>query len=326
MVQLQTHDKTFRHSNEDFIAFATNHRRTDWLMRADSAQTRSRADGTWRVPATLFHNQCLLTSLAILLFCFHSIAIGQEYKRKTILLKDAGVIQKAGDGEKKNENRPRIKIQRVLDNEKAAPEFLKPLINVELSFVKRVCEPTDDQMAAIVVAAKDAHKVMANTIMEQRPGVDLFGRNQEMFMGPNQERMSVNPLERVREDVAKLLKPIVSEQQYSRYVAEAKSRDEYERDAAVGTVLEMLDAKLILSPDQQTQLQEKLSADETLPDLHTLSVYSSNTQYMPQLSERLITPVLTEAQKQIWSSLNRISFHQSILQGNSEGFTEDWLK
>ena len=326
MVQLQTHDKTFRHSNEDFIAFATNHRRTDWLMRADSAQTRSRADGTWRVPATLFHNQCLLTSLAILLFCFHSIAIGQEYKRKTILLKDAGVIQKAGDGEKKNENRPRIKIQRVLDNEKAAPEFLKPLINVELSFVKRVCEPTDDQMAAIVVAAKDAHEAMASILTDQGQAFNPLGRNQQIFMGPNQERMSVNPYIRVREDVANLLKPLLSAEQYTRFVAEAKSRDEYERDAAVGTVLEMLDAKLILSPDQQTQLQEKLSADETLPDLHTLSVYSSNTQFMPQLSERLITPVLTEAQKQIWSSLIRVSIHQNISQGNTEGFTEDWLK
>jgi len=47
---------------------------------------------------------------------------------------------------------------------KTAPEFLKPLINVELSFVKRVCDPSDVQMKAIVAAVKDARKAMADIV------------------------------------------------------------------------------------------------------------------------------------------------------------------
>jgi len=319
MIQSQNQNEAFRRQSDDCEASAINHEPRVRVTRGDRLRIYWFASGTRRTPATLF-------SLVILLCGFSNTATAEDDNKKTILLKDAGVIQKADEVPKKNVVRPARRIRRDLNNLNPNLDFLKPLINVELSFVKRVCEPTDDQMAAIVVAAKDAHEAMASILTDQGQAFNPLGRNQQIFMGPNQERMSVNPYIRVREDVANLLKPLLSAEQYTRFVAEAKSRDEYERDAAVGTVLEMLDAKLILSPEQQTQLQEKLSADETLPDLHTLSVYSSNTQYMPQLSERLITPVLTEAQKQIWSSLNRISFHQSILQGNSEGFTEDWLK
>ena len=36
-----------------------------------------------------------------------------------------------------------------------APEFLKSLINTELSFLKRACEPSDEQMQQLVAAAKE---------------------------------------------------------------------------------------------------------------------------------------------------------------------------
>ena len=183
-------------------------------------------------------------------------------------------------------------------------------------------------MTAIVAAAKEANEALASIVQDQRQpqAVDPFGRRQEMFIGPNNQRMSVNPFKRVREDVAKLLQPLVSAEQYSRYTAEAKARDEFERDAVVETLLEMLDTKLVLSPDQQTQLKEKLSADDTLIDLHSLAVYRSNAQYLPQLPETLIVPILTASQKQVWNSLNRVNIQQSIAQGNPTGFAEDWLK
>jgi hypothetical protein len=267
-----------------------------------------------------------LFSLVILLCGFPITATAEDDNKKTILLKDAGVIRRADDVPQQKLALPAIRIQRALNNPNPAPDFLKPLINLELSFVKRVCDPTDEQMTAIIAAAKEAHEAMANILTDQRQAFENRGIQREIFMGPNNQRMNVNPFKRVREDVAKLLKPLVSEQQYASYTEEANSRDEYERAAAVDTLLEMLDAKLLLSPDQQTQLHEKMSTSDTLPDLHTLIVYSSNTQYLPQLPDQLITPILSATQKQIWSSLNRVSIHQNLSQGNPTGFTEDWLK
>lgn len=265
-------------------------------------------------------------SLVILLCGIPATATAQDDNKKTILLKDAGVIRKADDAPQQKLAMPAVMIRLGANNPNPAPDFLKPLINLELSFVKRVCDPTDEQMTAIVAAAKEAHEAMANIFADQRQANERLGIHREIFMGPNNQRMNVNPFKRVREDVAKLLKPLVSEQQYANYTEEANSRDEYERTAAVDTLLEMLDAKLILSPEQQTQLQEKMSTSDTLPDLHTLIVYSSNTQYIPQLPDQLITPILSATQKQIWSSLNRVSIHQNLSQGNPTGFREDWLK
>ena len=279
-----------------------------------------------------------LFCLAILLCGFYNTATAQDDKaqdakapdnnKKTILLKDAGVIQKADEAPKMPGVRPALQIRREINNPNQAVDFLKPLVNAELSFVKRVCDPTDEQMTAIVAAAKEANEALASIVQDQRQpqAVDPFGRRQEMFIGPNNQRMSVNPFKRVREDVAKLLQPLVSAEQYSRYTAEAKARDEFERDAVVETLLEMLDTKLVLSPDQQTQLREKLGADDTLMDLHSLAIYRSNAQYLPQLPETLIVPILTASQKQVWNSLNRVNIQQSIVQGNPTGFAEEWLK
>jgi len=274
-----------------------------------------------------------LFSLIILLCTFPNTATAQEDKapadnKKTILLKDAGVVQKADEAPKMPAVRPVLQIRREINNPNQAVDFLKPLINAELSFVKRVCDPTDEQMTAIIVAAKHSLEALASIVQDPRvpQAMDPFGRRQEMFIGPNNQRMTVNPFKRVREDVAKLLQPLISAEQYLQYTAEAKARDEFERDAVVETLLEMLDTKLVLTPDQQTQLQEKLSADDTLIDLQSLAVYRSNAQYLPELPETLIVPILTASQKQIWSSLNRVNIQQSIAQGNPTGFAEDWLK
>lgn len=140
--------------------------------------------------------------------------------------------------------------------------------------------------------------------------------------------MSVNPYHRVREDMAKLLEPLVSPEQYAKYVEEARLRDEYERDAAVGIVLGMIDAKLALSADQRKAIYEKLMEEWKDIDLQWLQNYRNNPQYMPQMPDELISPVLTERQKELWiaATLQKVTMYANLGQGNPAGFTEEWLK
>jgi hypothetical protein len=212
-----------------------------------------------------------------------------------------------------------------LDAKKSSLAFLKPLINVELSIVKRVCEPTDEQMTTIIAAAKDAHQAMANLITDQPQGFDPFGTNQELFMGPDGQWMSANPFKRVREDVARLLKPLVSVEQFAKYSEEAQAREDFEGKVAVGMLLNLLDEKLSLSKDQQEVLREKMMTEKMLPDMHTLKTFSINVQYMPHLPDHQIIPILTDPQKKIWSTLQRSNVYQGLPQGNEYGFKEDWL-
>lgn len=212
--------------------------------------------------------------------------------------------------------------------DKEAPECFRPLINIELSFVKRVCEPTDEQMDKIVAAAKEAHKAMASVVTPQGAAMAFRAGGMMMFMGPQGERMTVNPYHRVREDVAKLLEPLVSPEQYTKYVEEARLRDEYERDAAIGIVLDMIDSRLVLSEDQRKEIGQKLMNDWKEVDLQWLQNYRNNPQYMPQMPDELISPTLTAAQKKLWTAatMQKVTMYANLGQSNAFGFAEEWLK
>jgi hypothetical protein len=213
------------------------------------------------------------------------------------------------------------------DKPPQAPECLRPLINAELSFVKRVCEPTDEQMTAIVEAAKEAHKAMASIITEQGQAI-AWRPGDAMFMGPNQERISTNPFRRVREDIAKLLKPLISAEQYAKYTEEAELRDLYEQDAAVGIVLDMIDSRLVLSVDQRNEIEKKLMTGWKELDLLWLQNYRHNPQYMPTMPDQLITPSLSASQRALWTAATqqKVTMYANLNQGNSSGFTEEWIK
>jgi hypothetical protein len=214
------------------------------------------------------------------------------------------------------------------EGDKEAPECFRPLINIELSFVKRVCEPTDEQMDKIVAAAKEAHKAMASVVTPQGAAMAIRAGGIMMFMGPEGERMTVNPYHRVREDVAKLLEPLVAPEQYAKYVEEAKLRDEYERDAAIGIVLDMIDARLVLSAEQRKEIGQKLMNDWKEVDLQWLQNYRNNPQYMPVMPDELILPTLTEAQRKLWTAATRqkVTMFANLGQDSAFGFTEEWLK
>jgi hypothetical protein len=210
--------------------------------------------------------------------------------------------------------------------EKPSIEFLKPLINVELSFVKRVCEPTDEQMAAIIAAARNAHQAMGNIIDNPRVNRNVFDRSNEVFLGPNQERLSANPYIWVRRDVERFLKPLVSAEQYARYIEELDAREKYEREAAIAILLELLDDKLHLSQDQQAKLHEEFLFGTNFPDLNSMNLYIQNPQYLPNLNGYAVEPILNNSQKLIWKSLSQTHFAQRLQTNNNTGFKEEWLK
>jgi hypothetical protein len=250
------------------------------------------------------------------LFCMHGDAVGQVVIRAQRV--QAAQVQLVGEAE--NEDNP--------NKPKEAPECLRPLINVELSFVKRVCEPTDEQMTKIVEAAIQAHKAMADIVTPQGAAERIRVIEGAMFMGQNQERISVNPYQRIREDMAKLLVPLISAEQYTKYEEESKLREHYERETAVGIVLDMIDSRLVLSTDQRQQISEKLMSKWKEVDVLWLQNYRNNPNYLPTMPEHLFEQVLTDSQKELWdlATMQKVTMFSHINQGNQTGFTEEWIK
>lgn len=219
------------------------------------------------------------------------------------------------------------------------PEFLKPMVNLELSFIKRVCDPSDEQMEAIVKEAENVLGKMSDLVRAPgrvamglavggARGLAVGGDMGVVFRGPNQEQLIGNPYHRVREEMADCVKPKLTAEQYDRYVEESKQRDEFEREVAVSIAVELLDSKLVLTSEQRTQLTEKLMQGWKQVDFQWLQSYQNNPQYLPTMPSDLIEPILTSTQKNLWNAVNRtrVTLHVYVGNANSFGLEEEWIK
>lgn len=217
---------------------------------------------------------------------------------------------RADDPQKKNENQK-------------APEFLKPLVNAEVSFIKRVCEPDEEQMTAIVAAAQQAYQGMGNMVTENGRVVQV---NNARVRGPNNESLTQNPYTRVRNDAAKFLGPILRKEQLERYLEESKLRDEFERQAAIDIAVGLIDDKLILTDEQREQLTEELIKNWKGVDIQQMQMYLYNPQYVPQVHIASLSKVLTQSQLKVWKSFNSTNFSVHIGHQGNTGLNEDWIK
>lgn len=212
------------------------------------------------------------------------------------------------------------------DNQKA-PEFLKTLINVELSFVKRVCKPTDEQMDRIVDAAAEAHSEMDDILRGARVAGRIVRRQQRVRMnGPNNEQLVQNPYERVRDDVAKCVKQVLTDDQYERYLEEATERSRFEKQAAVEITLGLIDDKVALTPQQHEQLSKRMMADWEGVDIQQMQMYLNNPQYVPSVAKQFLSGVLTAKQMTAWNTHRAVSFTTRITVPDDSDLSEAWIK
>ena len=205
------------------------------------------------------------------------------------------------------------------------PECLKPLVNAELSFIKRVCNPSTEQMQSIVAEAKSAFDSMSDLSVE---GQRFIGNGRGDFQGPNQEVFSGNPYTRVRSDAARYLTPLVSEDQYQRYVAEAKARDAFERSAAIDIALELIDDLVLLTSNQRVSIHEKLMQEWKDVDFQMMKLYLSNPQYMPEIPLQAFRKILDKAQLKLLTdgSVQRVFFTVTLQNNEHASLGEDWIQ
>lgn len=206
-------------------------------------------------------------------------------------------------------------------------QFLKPHVNVELSFIKRVCEPTDQQMTAIVEAARLAYWGMNDLVQSQNARRVVRNANLMInVVGPNSERLTENPFVRIRDDAAKYLKPILKDDQYERYVKESGDRSRFERQAAIDIAVGLVDDKLVLSDQQRGQLTEKLLETWKTVDVQQMQMYLYNPQYAPSIDTASMDAVLTKKQMTAWRAQSTTNFSIHLGHEPDSGLGEDWLK
>jgi hypothetical protein len=160
--------------------------------------------------------------------------------------------------------------------------MLKPLIEAELLFVKKVCTPSKEELGQI---RKDAEAYIDST----SPGTVSTASN---F---------------VRASFHEVLDKHLSRAKAELYRAECEKRKTFERQACVHTLVAQLDRDLCLSTAQREAISKSLAAkwDDSWDALIEL-VAVEGTRLLPQIPDDLIEPHLESPQLEIWINLPKI--------------------
>lgn len=171
-----------------------------------------------------------------------------------------------------------------------------PLAKTELNFVRAVCQPNAEQSKKIKAAGDIGLKTAVKKFAEVQ-------KKMQQGMRAGKQPQWPDPRKLMSEVLLKTVKETMSADQAKRYEAELAKRDAARKRAALLNLVAKLDKDLVLTADQRGKLSEALSSNWKDEWCQQLEVFMYGDTYMPLLPDAHVLPVLTEKQKQIWSSI-----------------------
>ena len=227
-------------------------------------------------------------------------------------LKDAPADEKEKDDEKPKPKKP--------------PKYLRAVVNGELSFIKRVANPTPEQMDQIVKEAKSMLQDVTDDIVQARNKAVRWNKGDMFIYGPRGGRLKENPFKRVPDEFAAILKPILDENQFQQYQTEVKLRKQYERDASIRSALQAADHRVVLTKTQHEKLYKLLMKEWKQFDLAAITVFSRRNNMAPPIPDEFIDQVLNERQKAVWKDTRTGTMYLRLSDSVLSQLDEEWIK
>ena len=112
------------------------------------------------------------------------------------------------------------------------------------------------------------------------------------------------------------MSPLLTHDQKSRYKVELEKRTASRKRVVVDNLVAKLDGDLVLTSDQRTKLVEALLANWQDAWCQSLEMLMNIDNFFPSVPDLVITPILTENQKEVW---RRIPRNQNVFWGFSFG-------
>jgi hypothetical protein len=170
----------------------------------------------------------------------------------------------------------------------------RPILRAEYHVVRVACGLTPEQRKVIARAAEQVLRDAATKHLEtmRRP----------MTMA---QRASHDPRRLIQEGLASAVKAQLPADQAARYQDELAKRNAGRKQVAVRNLVARLDHDLILSPEQRDQLSESLSShwDDSWGQSLEMFMYNG---YLPPIPDQYVAPYLSETQRRIWRSTQKV--------------------
>src|SRR5439155_99924 len=163
------------------------------------------------------------------------------------------------------------------------PQF-RLLYRSELHFLRVVCQPARQQYERI--AADGEAAVKATMRMCAVNSIGPAGG-------------ALDPRLRLANYLATSVQAVLSPEQAARYQQELNQRAAARKAALVLNLVAKIDKALLLSADQRVQLRAILQ-DNWHDSWNQTQFLTLTLQYVPNLPDAKILPILTQTQKQVW--------------------------
>ena len=206
------------------------------------------------------------------------------------------------------------------------PKFLRDLVNGEMSFIKRVAKPTDEQMDEIVDRARTMLQEVADDIVHPANKPVRWQQGDLLIYGPRGERLTENPFDRIPVEFTKMLERILEKDQFQQYQREAKQREKVERELSVKAALRALDHRVVLTQSQYDELYELLLEKWKEVDLGAVTIYSRRNQMVPSIPKDLTDQVLNQRQKGVWKEARTGTMYLRLSDSLLSQLDEEWIQ
>jgi hypothetical protein len=186
-------------------------------------------------------------------------------------------------------NRQKVKgIDALVDVKVLTPLVqVRPLLQLELDFVRRTCQPTPQQDEQL-----------------QKAGWRQVGEALENWQTDNGAPVPSYAREVVQDEVLSAVRITLSPAQVARYEAETAKRKAFRNLACARNLLVTLDGELFLTPKQREELNTDLS--QNWDDAWTVSLALTSTNergLIPAVPDELMMPHLDPLQRLLWRRL-----------------------
>ncbi|WP_010586575.1 hypothetical protein [Schlesneria paludicola] len=195
---------------------------------------------------------------------------------------------------------------------------LIPTRNAELAFVRLMCgELTPEQRRRIKSEADVALKAAARKFAEQQQ------QQQQRGQGGRVNSIA-EPQSQIRVAISRVLKESLTEEQWTRFAAEASARNAIRKRAAIQSVVSRLDDQLLLTHEQREKITQSLTANwQSEWEKWIMMSLMYGNRFFPLIPDHYITPHLTTEQKSVWQGIQKVNPGWRMVQGQ-ENFDDEW--
>lgn len=193
---------------------------------------------------------------------------------------------------------------------------LEPMLKVELSFAIRTSEANDEERRAVIAGSKKwlDEFVVAYAKKQDPNQLQMWLQGLHVIGGP---QPGDDPRELVERGVAQVAADALPQEKAAAYKTECDKRSAFYRDVTVGNLVDLIDAKVILSPDQRQKITASLKEHWDSSWAPQLDLFSMNNDIWPNVPDQWISPELTASQRNVLGKANRIPGQMFI---NGGGF------